>query len=90
MSTATIQEVGRNFRAWISAAAQGDTVAIVEDGREVARLVPPAEKAHKDNTAKPALFAKDWAAHMAELEEIFPEPIVGASEELEAFRADRF
>ena len=41
MSTATVEQIGRDFGAWLAAVRRGETVAIVEAGREVARLVPP-------------------------------------------------
>ncbi|MDB6005441.1 MAG: hypothetical protein JWR15_2428, partial [Prosthecobacter sp.] len=35
-------------------------------------------------------LASSWKDHLAELEAIFPEPVIGAAEELELSREDRF
>lgn len=85
MSTATVVQVGANLRAWIAAVQRGDTIAIVDGGQEVARLVPPVKK-----NAAGMSPAWSWQNHMAELEAIFPEPVSGASEELEKSREERF
>ncbi len=42
MSTATVQQIGQNLAAWLNAVQHGETVAIFDGGREVARLTPPA------------------------------------------------
>jgi antitoxin (DNA-binding transcriptional repressor) of toxin-antitoxin stability system len=43
---------------------RGESVAIVDGGKEVARLMPPAA-------------GEDWRkARLAELEETFPEPVI--------------
>lgn len=84
MSTATVFQIGQDLRAWIAAVQQGDTVAIVDGGREVARLVPPVKK--KAAATPPAW---SWQNHLAELEAIFPEPVNGASEELKLSREER-
>lgn len=85
MSTATVVQVGANLRAWIAAVQRGETVAILDGGREVARLVPPVMQ--KEPAALPAW---SWQNHLAELEAIYPEPVTGASEELELSREERF
>ncbi|WP_395739413.1 hypothetical protein [Prosthecobacter sp.] len=62
----------------------------MDKGLEVARLVPPQKRAMTDSMAdrKPAADAA-WMKHrLEEIEAIFPEPVIGASEELEASRAD--
>ncbi len=59
----------------------------MDGGKEVARLMLPATPALTVNGAKPAA-GEDWRkTRLAELEETFPEPVIGASAELEAFRA---
>ena len=59
----------------------------MDGGKEVARLMPPASQTLTVNGSQPAA-AEDWRkARLAELEETFPEPVIGASAELEAFRA---
>jgi len=55
---------------------RGEIVAIVDGGKEVARLMPPAAPALTVNGAKPAA-GEDWRkARLAELEETFPEPVI--------------
>ena len=54
----------------------------------MARLKPPASQTLTVNGSQPAA-AEDWRkARLAELEETFPEPVIGASAELEAFRSE--
>ncbi len=50
MSTATIQQVGQDLVSWLAVVEHGETVAIVDKGRVVARLTPP-EKADVSPTA---------------------------------------
>lgn len=50
--------------------------------------MPPASQTLTVNGSQPAA-AEDWRkARLAELEETFPEPVIGASAELEAFRSE--
>lgn len=51
MSTATVQQIGQNLAAWLDAVKHGETVAILDGGREVARLTPPAKAAPAPATA---------------------------------------
>ena len=89
MSVATLQQFGQNLPAWMALVMRGESVAIVDGGKEVARLMPPATQTLTVNGAKPAA-GEDWRkTRLAELEESFPEPVIGASAELEAFRAER-
>jgi len=83
MSTATVQQLGQSLPSWLALVQRGETVAIMDGGKEVARLVP-AEK----RTAAAAAPAWSWKDHLAELEAIFPEPVIGASEELDQSRED--
>ena len=55
---------------------RGESVAIVDGGREMARLMPPAAPALAVNGAKPAA-GEDW--RKARLEGTFPEPVISAS-----------
>ena len=91
MSIATLQQFGQILPSWLALVQRGETVAIMDGGQEVARLVPPEKRAAADTcVAKPAADAT-WMKHRLEaLEETFPEVIIGATVELEAFRADRF
>jgi antitoxin (DNA-binding transcriptional repressor) of toxin-antitoxin stability system len=43
MSVATLQQFGQSLPSWLALVRRGETVAIVDGGQEVARLVPPAE-----------------------------------------------
>ncbi len=91
MSTATVFQIGQNLHAWIAAVQQGDTVAILDGGREVARLMPPMKELETTLAVATPRLHDDWTRQrMVELEAIFPEPITGASEELEHSREDRF
>jgi antitoxin (DNA-binding transcriptional repressor) of toxin-antitoxin stability system len=45
MSTVTVQQIGNDLLGWLAAVQRGDTVAIVDAGREIARLVPPDREA---------------------------------------------
>ncbi len=83
MSTATVEQIGQNFGVWLAAVRRGETVAIVEKGREVARLTPAVEPSQ-------ATTANPWAERMAKLEAIYTEPVSGVSEALEEMRSDRF
>lgn len=85
MSTATLQQFGQSLPSWLALVQRGETVAIMDGGHEVARLVPP----EKPKAVAPAP-AWSWKDHLAELEAIFPEPVIGAAEELELSREDRF
>ena len=76
MSVATLQQFGQNLPAWMALVMRGESVAIVDGGKEVARLMPPAAPALTVNGAKPAA-AEDWRkTRLAELEETFPEPVI--------------
>ena len=86
MSIATLQQFGQNLPAWMAVVMRGESVAIVDGGKEEARLMPSAAPSLTVNGAKPAA-GEDW--RKARLEETFPEPVIGASAELEAFRAER-
>jgi antitoxin (DNA-binding transcriptional repressor) of toxin-antitoxin stability system len=86
MSTATISELGANLHTFLAAVRVGDTVAVMDGGKEIARLVPPgAAKA----APAAALKLDAWAQHrLDELNEIFPEPVVGVGEIMEDSGAD--
>ena len=46
MSVATLQQFGQSLPSWLALVQRGETVAIMDGGQEVARLVPPlAERA---------------------------------------------
>jgi antitoxin (DNA-binding transcriptional repressor) of toxin-antitoxin stability system len=86
MSTATISELGANLHTFLAAVRVGDTVAVMDGGKEIARLVP-------SRAAKPAPAAvhqlDSWAQHrLEELNQTFPEPIMGVGEIFEESRTD--
>ena len=64
MSTATVQQIGQDLAAWLGVVRHGETVAITEQGRIVARLTPP------DAVATPAPVVNrsmaDWLAEQDE------------------------
>ena len=79
MSTATVQQFGQSLPSWLALVQRGETVVIVDAGKEEARLVPP--KKHADVGTLEAKSAADavWIKHRLQaLEETFPEPIIGA------------
>ncbi len=89
MSVATLQQFGQNLPQWMALVMRGESVAIVDGGKEVARLMPPAAPTSTVNGAQPAA-GEDWRkTRLAELKETFPESVIGASAEMEAFRAER-
>lgn len=86
MSTATITELGANLHTFLAAVRVGDTVAVIDGGKEIARLVPPAAT---KAAGKQPLRLDSWAQHrLDELNEIFPEPVLGMSEIWEDERRD--
>lgn len=90
MSTATVQQIGKDLSAWLAAVQRGETVSIVDDGREVARLAPPRSVIAGSAVASASMDEAAWARQrMMDLEDAFPQPIQGASAVLEEFRADR-
>ena len=70
MSVATLQQFGQSLPSWLALVQRGETVAIMDGGLEVARLVPPEKP--KAVKAPPA---SSWKGHLAELEATFPEPV---------------
>jgi antitoxin (DNA-binding transcriptional repressor) of toxin-antitoxin stability system len=83
MSTATITELGANLHTFLAAVRVGDTVAVIDGGKEIARIVPPSKM-----KAAPAAVEWSWKDHLARLEEIFPEPVLGVDEIMDDSRTD--
>lgn len=83
MSTATITELGANLHTFLAAVRVGDTVAVMDGGKEIARIVPPSK-----TKAAPAAVEWSWKDHLARLEEIFPDPVLGIDEIMEDSRQD--
>lgn len=88
MSTATVDQIGRDFAVWLAAVRRGETVAIVEAGREIARLVPSVDAA---DPAKATRGMDDWlAAQDRRMRRTFGERIVAdSSAVLDDLRSDR-
>lgn len=89
MSTATVQQIGQDLAAWLGVVRHGETVAITEQGRIVARLTPPEE------TPAPAPAERrsmaDWLAVQDQrMQSIFGNRIIAdSSAVLDEQRADR-
>lgn len=62
MSVATLQQFGQSLPSWVALAQHGETVAIMDGGREVARLVPPEEAQAKPAPAAVPVRWPDFAA----------------------------
>lgn len=67
MSTATVQQVGQDLASWLAVVEHGETVAIVDKGRVVARLTPP------EKTEVPPAAAPAWPDFAARQRRIFGE-----------------
>jgi antitoxin (DNA-binding transcriptional repressor) of toxin-antitoxin stability system len=61
MSTATLQQFGQSLPSWLALVQRGETVAIMDGGLEVARLVPPEVASNKPVPATPVQWP-DFAA----------------------------
>ncbi len=62
MSVATVQQFGQSLPSWLALVQRGETVAIMDCGREVARLVPPEEAQTKSTTTAAPVRWPDFAA----------------------------
>jgi hypothetical protein len=63
---------------------------MIQANRQIfAPVLRPADSIPDAGTSKPAASDMWLKARLAELEETFPEPVIGATAELEAFRAER-
>lgn len=62
MSVATLQQFGQSLPSWVALVQRGETVAIMDGGREVARLVPPEEAQAKPSPAVAPVRWPDFAA----------------------------
>ena len=81
MSTATVQQFGQNLASWLAVVEHGETVAIVDKGRVVARLTPP-EKVEPVPTAPAAPLV--WPDFAARQRAIFGDRVVWTEEESRA------
>jgi antitoxin (DNA-binding transcriptional repressor) of toxin-antitoxin stability system len=62
MSAATLQQFGQSLPSWLALVQRGETVAIMDGGRELARLVPPEEAQTKSKPTAPPVRWPDFAA----------------------------
>lgn len=62
MSVATLQQFGQSLPSWVALVQRGETVAIMDGGREVARLVPPEAAQAKPASATAPARWPDFAA----------------------------
>ena len=62
MSVATLQQFGQSLPSWLALVQRGETVAIMDGGLEVARLVPPEGAHAKPAPAKAPVQWPDFAA----------------------------
>jgi len=61
MSIATVQQFGQDLPAWLALVQRGETIAITQAGRVVARVLPP-ECASEAAPASPPVQWPDFAA----------------------------
>lgn len=75
MSVATLQQFGQSLPSWLALVQRGETVAIVDGGREVARLVPP-DAAHA--RAAPVTATVQWPDFAARRRAVFGDVVLPA------------
>jgi antitoxin (DNA-binding transcriptional repressor) of toxin-antitoxin stability system len=78
MSTATVEQIGRDFAAWLAAVRRGETVAIIEAGREIARLVPPEAVGSPYTDPEPLAEAAHWPDFAARRRALFGDSVLPA------------
>ena len=81
MSTAPVQQFGQNLASWLAIAEHGETVAIMDKGRIVARLTPPEKTEASPASSATPLVWPDFAARQSAL---FGDRIVWTEEESRA------
>ncbi len=75
MSTATVQQFGQSLPSWLALVQRGETVAIMDGGHEVARLVPP-EAAHDEPAS--ATTPAQWPDFAARRRAVFGDTVLPA------------
>jgi antitoxin (DNA-binding transcriptional repressor) of toxin-antitoxin stability system len=75
MSVATLRQFGQSLPSWLALVQRGETVAIMDGGREVARLVPP-EAAH--TTPASAIAPVQWPDFAARRRAVFGDAVLPA------------
>ena len=75
MSVATLQQFGQSLPSWLALVQRGETVAIMDGGLEVARLVPP-EGVHAK--PEPATAPVQWPDFAARRRAVFGDAVLPA------------
>jgi len=86
MSVATLQQFGQSLPSWVALVQRGETVAIMDGGREVARLVPP--EAPHDKSA-PAAAPVRWPDFAARRRAVFGDTVFPAGTAAALVNEDR-
>jgi antitoxin (DNA-binding transcriptional repressor) of toxin-antitoxin stability system len=86
MSVATLQQLGQSLPSWLALVQRGETVAIMDGGLEVARLVPP-EGAHAKPV--PATAPAQWPDFAARRQAVFGEAVLPAGSAQALVNEDR-
>jgi len=89
MSTATIQQIGQDLAGWLGFVQRGETVAITDHGRVIARLTPPEVPAIGESAGGRSMA--DWLAEQdGRMQRTFGGRIVADSAAvLDDLRSDR-
>ena len=72
MSIATLQQFGQSLPSWLALVQRGETVAIMDGGLEVARLVPPQA------APAPAAASVQWPDFAARRRAVFGDSLLPA------------
>jgi antitoxin (DNA-binding transcriptional repressor) of toxin-antitoxin stability system len=62
MSVATLQQFGQDLPSWLALVQRGETIAITQAGRVVARVLPPEASEADHAPARPKVSWPDFAA----------------------------
>ena len=77
MSVATLQQFGQSLPSWLALVQRGETVAIMDGGLEVARLVPPWGALSHAQTL-PAIAPVQWPDFAARRRAVFGDAVLPA------------
>lgn len=86
MSVATLQQIGQDLPAWVALVQHGETVAITQAGRVVARLMPPEQCEAKTS---PAAVPVRWPDFAARRRAVFGDVVLPAGTAAELVNEDR-
>jgi antitoxin (DNA-binding transcriptional repressor) of toxin-antitoxin stability system len=89
MSTATVQQIGQDLASWLGFVRRGETVAITDHGRVIARLMPPDVSSLGESAGSRTMA--DWLAEQdGRMQRIFGSRILADSAAvLDDLRSDR-